>query len=409
MISNEYKTCEYCRACNSKDIELLIDFGYMPLAGGFMKPEEVVSRNLTYPLRLARCNQCTLMQVLDIVPPKHIFSQYSYASSTTKTMLAHFSKMGRDMVNAFSAKNKLVVEFGCNDGALIKSLYEAGALPIGVDPSDVAKKASLQEGWFLINNYFTERVARQILQEYGKAKLVVGTNVFAHTNDVHTILRSAVELLESDGVFVIEVSYQGELLKKTQFDTIYHEHICYYSLTSLVKLFSQYDLTVIDVQEFSTHSGSIRVFAVKNGSIYLPTRQVHEMLEKEKQLDVKQFVNRVNKFRSKFNSFIENLKANKKSVGAYGAAGRMTMLLNYCKLDSNFIDYVVDMSPLRYERIVPGVLLPIVSPSFFHHHPLDYMIMTAWNYESEILEKEKAYLNSGGHFIVPLPEIRVIG
>lgn len=409
MISNKYETHEYCRVCNSKNIELVIDFGDMPLAGGFMKVEEIPTSNIKYPLRLARCVDCTLMQIIDIVAPEKIFSQYSYASSKTQTMLNHFSKLGKYIVDAFSVHGKLVVEFGCNDGALIKPLIQSGAFPIGVDPSDVAKNASEEEGWTLINDYFNEKIANQIIVKYGKAKVIVGNNVFAHVNDLHTIMLSVDKLLDIDGVFLIEVCYQGELLNKIQYDTVYHEHIYYYSLTSLIKLFSKYDFRVIDVHEIPTHSGSIRVIASKMQSPWKQTQRVATLLEKEKHQNIKDFVKRVHHHRETFQSFINQLKLEGKRIGAYGASGRMTTLLNYCGLNYDLIDYIVDISPLRYDRIVPGILVPIVPPEVFHANLLDYMIMTAWNYETEILEKEQGYLKSGGKFIIPLPNVRIVG
>jgi novobiocin biosynthesis protein NovU/D-mycarose 3-C-methyltransferase len=404
----EYEVCTSCRACGFTELELLVDFGRMPLAGGFMKPDEIPIRNVTYPLRLGRCSNCTLIQVLESVPPDIIFKQYSYSTSATRTMLEHYTRMGSEIVGEFSAKGKLVVEFGCNDGALIRSLLQAGARAIGVDPSDVARRTSQQDGWKLLNDYFTEETACRIRQEYGRAKIVVGNNVFAHVNDLHSILRGIVELLEDNGVYIFEVYYQGDLLDKTQFDTVYHEHICYYSLTSLTHLFSRHALTIIDVKKTATHSGSIRVVAAKNSSTYVQSSRVAEILEAEKEFSPANFVRRALRYRKEFRDFVQRLKNEGKSVGAYGAAGRMTVLMNYCGLGPDLIDYVVDMSPLRYGRIVPGVLLPIVPPVVFHARPLDYMIMTAWSYEAEILERERSYLEAGGRFIIPLPDVRVV-
>lgn len=381
----------------------------MPLAGGFLKPVEEHSRNFSYPLQLVRCVDCTLMQVLEIVSPEKIFTSYSYATSTTHSMLVHFSRMGSEIVKAYAAQDELVVEFGCNDGALIKSMRQAGAMTVGVDPSDVARNTSIKDGWALVNDYFTEETASRILREHGRAKIVVGCNVFAHTEDLHTILRGVLRLLQREGVFIIEVCYQGDLIDKTQFDTVYHEHIFYHSLTSLLRLFSQHGLKIVDVQKIPVHSGSIRITAAKEDSSYRPSARVAEMLEQEKGWDVARFVENVLRFRMEFPQFIKRLKNEGRRIGAYGAAGRMTVLMNYCGLGPDLIDYVVDMSPLRYGRLVPGVLLPIVPPQVFHQDPLDYMIMTAWSYEAEILEKERAYLKNGGRFIIPLPELRVVG
>lgn len=409
QIPVDYRTRTTCRGCGSNNLQMLIDYGLMPLAGGFMKPEDIATHNIAYPLRLVRCTDCTLMQVLDTVPPEKIFSQYSYASSTTRTLIDHFSVMGPEIVKAFSAQGKLVVEFGCNDGVLMRPLLQAGAIAVGVDPSDVAFLASQDQGWPLIKNYFNETIAEQIKTQYGQARIVVGNNVFAHVDDIHAIVRGVTTLLEDDGVFIFEVHYQGNLVNTVQFDTVYHEHICYYSLLSLGSLLAQHDLKVIDVKRIPIHAGSIRVIAARENTKHSISARVHKMLELEKTLDINRFVQQVHARRTSMRKLIGDLKEAGRRIVAYGAAGRMTIMLNYCGLGSEMIEYVLDMSPLRYGKIVPGVLVPIVPPQVFHSALPDYAIMTAWNYEPEIVSKEQKFLKQGGRFIVPLPEIRIVG
>lgn len=405
----DYQTRSTCRGCGSGNLRLLIDYGMMPLAGGFMKPEEVFTLNIAYPLRLVRCDDCTLMQVWDTVPPEKIFSQYSYASSTTRTLTEHFAKMGPEIVEAFSARGRLVVEFGCNDGVLMRPLIKAGALAVGVDPSDVARRASEKEGWSLVRGYFNETAAKGIKSEHGQARIVVGNNVFAHVDDIHAIVRGVTELLEPEGVFIFEVHYQGDLINTVQFDTVYHEHICYYSLTALDRLLAQHDLRVIEVKRIPIHAGSVRVIAARVSSSHSASPAVFDMLEAEKRLDVERFVRQVHARRASMKRMVSDLRKAGRRVVAYGAAGRMTIMLNYCELGTDLIEYVLDMSPLRYGKIVPGVLIPIVPPQVFHDNYPDYAIMTAWNYEPEIVAKEQEFLSGGGRFIVPLPEIRIVG
>lgn len=408
QFSVDYQSHTACRGCGSGNLSLLIDYGMMPLAGGFMKPEDVGARNSLYPLRLVRCAECTLMQVMDSVNPEKIFSQYSYKSSTTQTLVDHFARMGKQIVDDFSAQGKLVVEFGCNDGVLMSPLCTSGAIAVGVDPSDVALRASEEQGWPLFQNYFNEKVAEQILGKYGAARIVVGNNVFAHVDDIHAIVRGVTVLLEEDGVFIFEVHYQGDLINSLQFDTVYHEHICYYSLTSLVRLLSQHELKVVDVSRIPIHAGSIRVIAARSTSSRTTSLGVYKMIGEEKELNLERFVDRVQIRRKVLREMIGDLSLAGRHVVAYGAAGRMTILLNYCGLGRNMIDYVVDMSPLRYGKVVPGVLIPIVSPDVFRETIPDYAIMTAWNYEDEILFKEKEFLRLGGRFIIPLPAIRIV-
>jgi SAM-dependent methyltransferase len=397
-----------CRTCGSDRLTLLVNYGDMPLAGGFLTRDELAYQ-ASFPLRLARCADCTEMQILDIVPPAEIFTQYSYVSSTTRTLIDHFAEMGREVVDQEQARGKLVVEFGCNDGILMRPLRDAGARVVGVDPSDVALRASRADGWPLVQAYFDESSAAHVKTEHGLARIVTGNNVFAHVDDLHAIVRGVTTLLEDEGVFIFEVQYQGDLLALVQYDTVYHEHVCYHSLTALARLLAAHGLRIVDVKRIPIHAGSVRVIAARIGTSRQPTPIVGEMLEAEKGWNVDRFPEQVAARRQSLRKLVVDLRREGKRVVGYGAAGRSTILLNFCDLGTELVEYVVDMSPLRYGKYVPGVSIPIVPPEVFHQHPPDYAIMTAWNYEPEIIRKEQAFLSGGGRFIVPLPDVRIVG
>jgi novobiocin biosynthesis protein NovU/D-mycarose 3-C-methyltransferase len=397
-----------CRICDSDQLTLLVDYGDMPLAGGFLSRDELTYQ-AAFPLRLARCADCTLMQILDIVPPADIFTQYSYVSSTTRTLIEHFARMGPELVAGEHAAGKLVVEFGCNDGILMRPLREAGARIVGVDPSDVALRASREGGWPLVQAYFDEQAAARVKAEHGPARIVTGNNVFAHVDDLQAIVRGVTTLLDEDGAFVFEVQYQGDLLALVQYDTVYHEHVCYHSLTALARLLGAHGLRIVDVKRIPIHAGSIRVTAARIGTNRQPTPIVGDMLEAEKAWRVDRFAEQVESRRQSLRNLVDDLRRAGRRVVGYGAAGRSTILLNFCGLTPDLVEYVVDMSPLRFGKYVPGVSIPIVPPDVFHQNPPDYAIMTAWNYEAEIVRKEQAFLSNGGRFIVPLPEIRIVG
>ena len=397
-----------CRTCGSDQLTLLVDYGHMPLAGGFLRQDEL-AHQASFPLRLARCTDCTLMQILDVVPPAEIFTQYSYVSSTTRTLIDHFAAMGREVVAAEHAAGRLVVEFGCNDGVLLKPLREAGARVVGVDPSDVALRASRADGWPLVQAYFDETTAARVKADHGAARIVTGNNVFAHVDDLHAIVRGVTTLLEDEGVFIFEVQYQGDLLALVQYDTVYHEHTCYHSLTSLARLLESHGLGIVDVKRIPIHAGSIRVTAARAGTTRRPAPIVAAMLEEERGWKVDRFGEQVEARRQSLRRLVTDLRRAGRRVVGYGAAGRSTILLNFCGLGADLVEYVLDMSPLRYGRYVPGVSIPIVAPEAFHANPPDYAIMTAWNYEAEIVRKEQPFLSGGGRFIVPLPDVRIVG
>jgi len=405
MSGAPFEVRNVCRICGSAELELLINYGPMPLAGAFAADGGM---SALFPLRLFHCNRCTLMQVLDVVDPDLVFRNYSYASSTTRTLREHFADMGPEIVERAGAMGKFAVEFGCNDGVLMRPLLDAGANALGVDPSDVAFRASREQGWPLIAAYFTEGLARQMALKYGRAQLITCSNVFAHVDDVHSVVRGVAALLSDEGHFVMEAHYQGDLISLAQYDTVYHEHLCYYSIRSLAELFHPYGLRIADAKRIPIHSGSIRVTVVREQSTFPSSPVVNQMLEEEQEWDVRKFTEQVGARRTSLRRLVLDLKAAGRRIAAYGAAGRVTILLNYCELGQGLIEYVVDASPLRQGRYVPGVDVPIVTPERFREAPPDYAILSAWNYEAEIVEKEQCFLSGGGVFIVPLPDLRLV-
>lgn len=373
-----------------------------------MRPEEIED-NRSYPLTLVRCRSCTLMQVLEVVDPEIIFRNYSYASSTTRTLISHFEEMAGYLVKLADSAGKVVVEFGCNDGVLIRPLRQEGAIAVGVDPSDVAKRASEEQGWPLVPGYFNSTTAAQVREQFGPARIVTANNVFAHSDDLDSLMSGVDLVLEDEGLFVFEVHYQGDLIEQVQFDTVYHEHLCYYSVTSLARLLGRFGFGIVDLLFVGTHSGSIRVVAARSGSSWPVASIVPETLEAEKKWNIEAFVAGVEDRRRTLRSLVEDLKSAGRSVVAYGAAGRATVLLNYCQLGPDLIDYVVDVSPLRFGKLVPGVLVPIVHPDVFRGDYPDYAILTAWNYEAEVRRNEQEFLTGRGRLILPLPDVRIVG
>jgi novobiocin biosynthesis protein NovU/D-mycarose 3-C-methyltransferase len=346
------------------------------------------------------------MQVRESVDPQIIFTTYSYSSSVNRTLAAHFAEMAEVLHGM--ARDGLVAEFGCNDGVLLNPLRKLGARVVGIDPSDVAQRASAENGWPLVRNYFNRETASQVRAEHGPAAVITANNVCAHVEDPNVLMEGVAQLLADDGSFVFEVHYQGDLLADGQYDTVYHEHTCYYSLVSLQKLLARHGLRVVNVRRIPIHCGSIRVTAVREESGKNPDPSVAAMVAEERHLDARGFTERAHRHRLLLRKVIADLVSSGKKVAAYGASGRATILINFCGLGPDLLDHVSDLSPLRYGRVVPGVGVPIRPRSEFRSTAPDYALITAWNYEAEIVRDEREFLAQGNAFIVPLPEIRII-
>lgn len=404
MSSPLFYTRTNCRVCGSAQLDLVLDYGEMPLAGGFFPAEDERSMR-RFPLHLVQCKNCSLLQVKETVEPGIIFENYSYESSVNRTLVAHFAELS-NLLAQMAGQDGLIVEFGCNDGVLLNPLAARGARVVGVDPSDVAERASAKAGWPLVREYFDKDVAAAIRSRFGEAKVIAANNVCAHVDDPNVLIEGVAELLAPDGKFVFEVHYQGDLIEGCQYDTVYHEHTCYYSLRSLQCLLAKHQLSITGVERHSIHCGSIRVVAERSGSAER-SPFVDEMLEAERAYNVQGFGEFARRHRERLHGLVAAMRSAGKRIAAYGASGRATILLNYCGLGPELLENVSDLSPLRYGRVVPGIGLPIVPRERFHSDYPDYALLTAWNYEREIVRDEEAFLAQGS-FIVPLTSIRIV-
>lgn len=403
-----------CRICNSSNLKTFIDFGDMPLAGNFVFESDVSDINY-YPMDLSVCLDCSLVQILNIVDPEILFTDYRYLSSITNTLTAHFQDFAHYLHSNFLKNDSLLVEIGCNDGVLLKPLMTLGARVVGVDAAENVIEIAREKGLDVIHGFFGLEVSNRLKESHGKATVITASNVFAHIDDLDNVMQGVDNLLSEEGVFIVEVHYVLDLIKDFQFDTVYHEHLCYYSIHALRELYQRFGLSIINVQHLPMHGGTIRVFASRIDSKTHNTNQVvQEMLDSEiehgllsKDVYVK-FGIKVGDFRNQIVEFLNQRHSSGRSLCAYGAAGRATILLNFCDLNSSKIEYIVDESPFRVGRYVPGVNIPIVSRDYFFTNPTADCLITAWNYKDEILGKEEWYLNNGNEFIVPLPKINVL-
>jgi SAM-dependent methyltransferase len=403
-----------CRICRNEAIKVFLSLGKSPLANSFLSKEELENKENTYPLELAFCDNCKLVQLTYVVPPELMFKNYIYVSSTSNTFKIHFSKMARDICNCFNLNNgSLVVDIGSNDGLLLKNFQKLGIQTMGIEPAANLVKIAEQDGIETINGFFNNDAVKRVIGKKGHADVVTANNVFAHIDDIDNVTDNVKTLLKEEGIFVIEVQYLVDTMEKMTFDNVYHEHLSYYTLTSLSYFFKKHRMEIFDVQRVDSHGGSLRVFIKKSEGNHEIHKEVEETLEYEKGIGIndieiyKNFSNKVYHVKERLVSYIRDIKAQKKSIAGYGAPAKSTTLLNFCNIGRDFIDYIVDDNPLKIGLYSPGTHIPVVSSSMLEKKRPDYILILAWNFAEEILKKTGKYADQGVKFIIPLPEPKI--
>lgn len=392
-----------CRGCESDHLDVFLDLGGMPLAGGFLPNTEAIAREESYPLSVHICRTCGLVQILEVVDPEILFQDYSFASSTVSPLVQHFENYAawlRDRLDP-----RFVVEFGCNDGILLAPLEKLGIRACGVDISQNITETARAKGLDVVTGYFDERTAETIERRLGRADVVTGSNAFAHNDRPELILKAALRILKPHGHLCLEVMYAGDLLEMYQWDTLYHEHLTFYCLTTLQVLLNRYGFHVVDAERIPMHGGSLRVVASRDPE-EKPKPSVRDILEYEKSkaladpatwMAFGQYISRkIEVVRQTLGRLSQNSR-----IWGYGAAGKATLWVNACQM--SYLEAMVDASPLRAGKLMPGTHTPIVFPQELRANPPDYIFITAWNYADLIRSKESWF---EGIWVTPLPELR---
>lgn len=408
----KFKKRGVCRFCKSRKLIKFLDFGYMPHAGNYLKPKEV-GKESYYPLRIFYCMDCGLVQNLDIISSEILFKNYHYLSSVS--LSKHFQEYAEEVKKKFLNKNSFIVEIGSNDGVLLLPLSKMGFKILGVDPAvnvgRIARKKSLD----IIIDYFGVKVADSIINKNGKTDLILANNVLAHIDDMNNVFKGIGKLLKDDGVLIFEVHYFPDLLKRLQYDFFYGEHLSYYNLSTLIPFLNKYNLEIFDVKKMSIHSGSIRVYAKFKSNNKLKTKAgVLKLIKYEQGLGhvdeniLKNFNLKIGKHRAEIKKLLLDIKKTGSRIVGYGAGGRANTFLCSCGINNDLLDYIVDESPERQGRFTPGTHIPIVSPEIFRKDNVEYVLLLAWNYKKEIIDKEQAFAKNGGKFIVSFPNIHFV-
>jgi len=391
----------------------ILSLGRTPLANALLSETQVAESERTYPLDLALCPHCALVQITETVPPEELFREYAYFSSFSDTMLCHAEALACRLVHSRGlGSGSLVVEAASNDGYLLQYYDRAGVPVLGIEPARNIAAVAEQRGVATVCEFFGAELASQLATAGRRADVIHANNVLAHVADLNGFVSGLEVLLKDDGIAVIEVPYLRELIDRVEFDTIYHEHLCYFSLTALDQLFQRHSLQIVDVERLDIHGGSLRVFTAKSGSMQQPAADVDILLEEERSWvrDLgfyRRFAERVEWLRRELTGLLNRLKAEQKRIAVYGASAKGSTLLNYFGVGHETLDFVVDRSVVKQGRYTPGTHLKIYDPGKLLDEQPDYVLLLTWNFADEILAQQAEYRRRGGRFIIPIPNVKV--
>lgn len=404
-----------CRSCGGSELRVVLSLGSTPLANALLSASQLDEPEEFLPLDLAFCPSCSLVQLLETVPPERLFRHYLYFSSFSDTVLRQAEQIASRMIQTRKlGAGSLVVEIGSNDGYLLQYYRKRGIQVLGIEPAvNVARVAEAEHGVRTLCEFFGHDLAMKLSEQGERADVLHANNVLAHVADLNGVVAGIRCVLKDDGMAVIEVPYVKEMLDRCEFDTIYHEHLCYFSLTALDRLFTRHGLIIANVERLPIHGGSLRLFAVPEARAHRAT-EVSALINEEAFWGVDRlesylgFGGRVELVKARLREILHGLKSQGKRVVAYGAAAKGSMLLNYCGIGRDVLEFVVDRSTYKQGLYMPGVRLPIYPPSKLLEVMPDYALLLTWNFLEEVLEQAAEYRRRGGLFIVPVPEPRVL-
>ena len=403
-----------CRSCSRQGLLPVLNLGMMPLSDGLLTQEQLAAgRERSYPLEVAYCPVCSLVQILETVPPETLFCEdYPYYSSFSDALLVHSRKNAFALIESRQLDQKsLVVELASNDGYLLKNFMERGVPVLGIDPAEGPVKAALKIGVPTMCEFFTKDLALKLRNEGKLADVIIANNVLAHVADTNGFVEGMRILMKDGGVGVIEAPYVRDLVDHCEFDTIYHEHLCYFSVSAVDRLFRRHELFLNKVERLPIHGGSLRLYVEPREAV---DESVRALLAEEATLGVdkygyyEDFSTKVTGIRSAMRELLSALKAGGNRIAAYGAAAKGAIMLNFIGAGTDLVDFVVDRNVHKQGKFMPGMHQPIYDPSTLMQHKPDYVVILPWNFKDEIISQQEPYRQMGGRFIVPIPQPAIV-
>lgn len=407
---------EHCRSCNLTGLVPILSLGRLPLANDLLTADQLDQPVETFPLDMVFCPRCALVQITETVPPERLFREYLYFSSYSTTMVEHVRRLVGQIIRDRGLDDKsYVIELASNDGYLLQFYQQAGIPIMGVEPAENIARVALDRGIPTVSQFFGKAMAEDWSRMGLRADIIHAHNVLAHVADLNGFVEGIAILLKPDGLAVIEVPYIKDMIDRCEFDTIYHEHLCYFSFMALETLFHRHGLKVQEVQRFDIHGGSLLLFVTHAAVPSSPNPfSVEHLRQQELGWHAEQpyfylgFAERIRYLKSNLTGLLLGLRGEGHHIAGYGAAAKGAMLLNYCGIGPDILDFVVDRSVHKQGRFIPGVQVPVCGPEKLLENIPNYLLILAWNLAAEIMGEQAEYKRRGGHFILPIPKPRII-
>jgi len=404
-----------CRSCNSTNLKPVLHLGETPLANALLREDELENEETKFPLEVVFCENCALVQITETVQPEILFRDYVYFSSFSDTVVNNGKNIALRMIKGRNlGEESLAVEIASNDGYLLQFYKKAGIPVLGIEPALNIARVAEEQGIPTIPEFFNEELANTMRNNDQLADVFHANNVLAHVADLNGVVSGMQILIKEQGVGVIEFPYVKDMIDGVEFDTIYHEHLCYYSLYSVSKLFENHGMKIIDVERLPIHGGSLRIFVSKADSIHEVSTNVVNLLEEERKWGVdrfdfyEKFGEKVEKLRKSLLDYLKEIKASGKKIAGYGASAKGSTLLNTFGVGSETLDFIVDRSTVKQGMYTPGTKIPIMDPIELIKRKPDYVLLLTWNFSEEILKQQSQYRELGGKFIIPIPFLKTV-